>query len=258
MKAKRLFSVFRNLVRRGPAPLLVACAVGLAGCGGDVTGRVTSIYELKADPTEENVAKIRKLLADPDGDVRATALNALVTIDVDDAEQLALAGLEDEDPFVRATAAKLVGDVGVAANAARLADRLRNDGNPIVRQRAAEALEVLGGEVAVVGLAEGMDDPMQNVRLASVRGIRRLDPGFAPRTLERLLTSDPSWEIRVQAATALGASGDPLATPVLQAALEDRNEFVRSAAANALREIPEVESEPEAETDAAAPSEGSS
>jgi len=222
-----------------------ACAGLFAGCGADATGRVVSVYELTADPNEENLKKIRALLTDEDGDVRATALNALVTLDVPDAEALALASLGDADPFVRATAAKLTGDVGNPANAQRLVERLRDDGNPIVRQRAAEALAELRGDVAVAGLAAGMDDVSQNVRLAAVRGIRMLDPGFAPQTLERLLSSDPNWEIRVQAATALGASGDPLAAPALEAALEDRNEFVRSAVANALRDLPEAIEEPD-------------
>ena len=40
--------------------------------------------------------KIRTLLTDEDGDVRATALNALVTLDVPDAETLALDAKRDE------------------------------------------------------------------------------------------------------------------------------------------------------------------
>jgi HEAT repeat protein len=50
-----------------------------------------------------------------------------------------------------------------------------------------------------------------------------------------LLLEDPIWEIRVQAARGLGATGDPAVLPVLESALADDNEFVSSAAANALR-----------------------
>jgi HEAT repeat protein len=76
---------------------------------------------------------------------------------------------------------------------------------------------------------------MDDVRLAATRGLRELDPGFAKPELARLLLEDPQYEIRVQAARALGLTGDPEIRSLLESALEDPNEFVRAAAANALR-----------------------
>ena len=61
---------------RATAVVLFACA--LAACGQTADQRRASIYELRADPTEENIARIRGLLSDPDRDVRATAMNTLV------------------------------------------------------------------------------------------------------------------------------------------------------------------------------------
>jgi len=214
--------------------------VGLVGvfsihCVQDTPERIGNIYELKADPTEENVAKIRESLDDTNRDVRATAVHALVTLRVDDAREIARKFLDDDDDFVRATAAKLVGDLKNPADTPLLIDRLLADPDRVVRQRAAEALTKIATEAAVEGLAQGLDDPMENVRLAAVRGIRRIDPGYAKASLTRLVLQDSMWEIRVQAAGALGLSCDPTIEPVLQAALEDPNEFVRSAAANALR-----------------------
>ena len=204
-------------------------------CSNGSSGRIHNIYELIADPTEDNLAKIRQAVDDPDRDVRATALNALVNQRVPDAERLALGGLRDEDAFVRATAAKLTADVGNPDNSPSLATMLLEDPHEIVRQRAAEALGRLGGEAALAGLAAGLSDPMENVRLASVRSVRELDPSFATAEVSRLLLSDPAWEIRVQAAGTLGASGSAEVATVLRAALEDPNEFVRSAADNALK-----------------------
>jgi HEAT repeat protein len=89
-------------------------------------------------------------------------------------------------------------------------------------------------------LAQGLDDPMQNVRLAAVTGLRKLDPRTAKPALARLLLEDSVWEIRVQAARALGLTGAPEVLPVLEAALYDPNEFVRSAASHALRVFEEV------------------
>lgn len=215
--------------------LLIPLVFVIPGCKEDRNERISSIYALKADPTVENVEQIRALSADPDRDVRATALNALVVLRVDDAPGLARAGLEDEDGFVRATAAKLLGDLDSAPDTPRLAALLRADSDPIVRLRAAEALARIGGETAVAGLAQGLSDPMDDVRLAATRGLRELDPGFAKPELARLLLEDPHYEIRVQAARALGLTGDPEMRSLLEAALEDPNEFVRAAAANALR-----------------------
>jgi len=114
------------------AVLLVLGWIAL-GCSTDSTARIRSIYELKRQPTPENVEKIRQMLVDSDRDVRATALNALVGLDVEDAGTLARAGLADEDDFVRATAAKLLGDLGDPAVAELLAARVREDAHPIVR-----------------------------------------------------------------------------------------------------------------------------
>ena len=215
--------------------LLISLVLTVPGCKEDRNERISSVYALKADPTAENVEQIRVLWADPDRDVRATALNALVALRIDDAADLARAGLEDEDGFVRATAAKLLGDLDSAPDTSRLVTMLRADSDPIVRLRVAEALARIGGETAVAGLAQGLSDPMEDVRLAATRGLRELDPGFAKPELARLLLEDPHYEIRVQAARALGLTGDPEIRPLLESALEDPNEFVRAAAANALR-----------------------
>ena len=211
----------------------------LSGCTKSKGERISAIYELKADPTPQNVDRLRRLAADPDRDIRATALNALVSVRSDGAAELARKALGDEDGFVRATAAKLLADLGDPADAGILASRLREDPDPVVRRRAAEALTRLGGdpanETAVAALADGLRDPIEDVRLAAAQGIRELDPGYAVAELARLLLEDPNHDVRVQAAGALGESGDPEAQPVLEAALADPNEFVRAAAANALR-----------------------
>lgn len=212
--------------------LTLCCALG---CSDDVPQRIHTIYDLKTDPTAENRLRIRDMLDDPDRDVRATAIHALVQLAEPDAEALALGGLDDPDGFVRSIAAKLLGDLGDRQSVGVLVDRLLNDPEDLVRQRVAEALAVLGGAEALSGLARGLDDPMENVRLAAVRGLRELDPAFDVPAVARLLLEDASWEIRVQAATALGETGLDEVRPVLEAALEDDNEYVRSAAANALR-----------------------
>ena len=216
--------------------MAIGVVVGLAGlsaCAEDENQKISSIYEMKANPTERNKAAIRRQLASPDRDVRATALNALVTLGVPDGPAVARQGLEDPDGFVRATAAKLLGDLADEQDTDALVLHLVEDRDPIARQRAAEALEAIAGPAAVAGLARGLADPIEAVRLAAVRGLRRLDPGYALADLARLAIEDPSYDVRVQAVRALGETGAPEAWPVLEQALADENEFVRAATAHA-------------------------
>jgi HEAT repeat protein len=76
---------------------------------------------------------------------------------------------------------------------------------------------------------------MERVRLACVDGLSELDPRPAQAGLLGLLAEDAVWEVRARAAHALGLTGDPAVVPALEAALADQNEYVRSAAATALR-----------------------
>jgi len=214
--------------------MMLVVGLGAAGCVQDTNDRIGSVYEAKADPTEANILKIREMLNDPEGGVRATAINALVGIGVPDSAALALEGLEDEDGFVRRIAAKLLGDLGDPDNVEILVKTMLQDVDQAVRQSCAESLEKLGSAEAVEGLIAGLEDPMKGVRLAAARGIRSVAPAAAIPQMARLALEDPIWEIRVQAARALGATGDPAVLPILEKALADEDKNVRAAAANAL------------------------
>ena len=216
--------------------LFQVLAVGLFffGCADSTTEKIAEIYELKMDPSPENVATLRELLAEKNRDLRVTALNSLVTLGVDDAADLAVAALNDEDSFVRATAAKLVGDQGDPALSGFLARVLRADPDALVRKRACQALARIGGDEAGPALIAALRDPDSLVRVEAIKGAKKIAPGQGSARLAELLAEDPMWEVRVQAASALGLCGDPAAGDGLRAALTDPVEFVRAAAARAL------------------------
>jgi HEAT repeat protein len=213
----------------------VCVLLATTACGPTTDERRTSIYELKSQPTADNIERIRGWLEDPDRDVRATALNALIGLAVPDSADLATGALDDPDGFVRATAAKLLGDLGDARHVDAIGRLLDADPDPVVRQRAAESLMRLGGDAVLPYLTRGLADPMERVRRAAVQGVSKLDPLAAKEALVRLLHEDAVWEIRAEAAHALGLTGDPGIMPELERALEDANEYVRTAATNALR-----------------------
>jgi HEAT repeat protein len=213
------------------------CLVALfVGCDDSTTEKIAEIYELKMNPSPENLATLRQLLDEKDRDLRVTALNSLVTLGVDDAAELAVAALNDEDAFVRATAAKLIGDQEDPNLSGFLARVLREDPHALVRRRACQALARGAGDEAGPALIAALRDPDSLVRLEAIKGAKKIAPGQGSVRLVELLTDDPMWEVRVRAASALGECGDPAAGEALAAALEDPVEFVRAAAAKALQE----------------------
>ncbi len=234
------------------AKSLLGIVLIFLGCSDTKTEKIAAIYELKMNPSPENIATLRELLEEQDRDLRVTALNSLVTLGVEDAAELAVAALKDEDPFVRATAAKLVGDQEDPALTGFLTRALRADPDPLVRRRACQALARVAGDDAGPALIAALRDPDSQVRLEAIKGAKAIAPGQGSERLAELLGEDPSWEVRVRAASALGLCGDPAAGEALRAALDDPVEFVRAAAAKALEQYRPDPTPPPTAADASA------
>jgi len=223
--------------------LFLIC-LDLAACAGDPQDRIGRIYTWKLRPTDKNVERIRACLEDPDRDVRAMALHALISLGIEDGQAISLEALRDEDGFVRATAARCLGEMGVAVAAPALAERLSSDPDWHVRKLAAESLTVLGGTEAAEALVRALEDPVRGVRLAAVSGAGELSPDAAFEILAGIVLEDPDWEVRVHAARAIGRSSRPETAATLEAARNDPNEFVRAAATAALRSAGRVPGSP--------------
>lgn len=216
---------------------LTGTAAVLLGCERGAQTRVAQVYHWKRDPTPQNLQRIRACLDDENRDVRVTALYALVAASVPDTRELVVRAIEDEDGFVRATAAKCLGDLEHREAIPILVKHLLSDEDWHVRQRAGESLAVLGGEASREALARALADPVKEVRLVAVKGLADLDPLPSLDALARIVVLDPEWEIRVHAARALGLTRRPETLEALEAARRDPNEFVRAAAWKARREI---------------------
>nr|WP_281250178.1 fumarate reductase/succinate dehydrogenase flavoprotein subunit [Streptomyces monashensis] len=212
-------------------------------------------------------------LADPDAEVRAAAaasLRELVeTLPPDPALGGALTGaLDQADPVVRAAAldvlrALRLGGAGVFAAAL-------DDPDIAVRTEAVRALVSVD---AVRPLAGAADDPSREVRVAVARALATVAPAASAEADQQLLRaaldrltedtdalvrgaalgaladtgcpaplaawavaalSDPAWQVRSGAATALSAAAADTAVPALAKALADANADVRKAAVLAL------------------------
>ena len=225
-------------MRRHNRLIRIAAAAILAtslGCSDSPEERREEIYDLKSDASPENIQRIRARLEDQDGEVRAYALHALVRLGVPDATSLAIDGLSDSDSYARKIAARALEDLADPSAVAALGRVVIEDEDYRVREWAAEALAAIGTGDAVVELTRALDDPVKEVRLAAVRGIVKRQPEAAVDTFVSMVLEDPEWEIRVQAAAALGMIGREDVIPALEEAANDPNEFVRAAVAGALR-----------------------
>jgi len=118
--------------------------------------------------------------------------------------------LKDHSEFVRCEAARALAKVGDAASIPALIAVLEGDEDTVVRRESAAALRVLGEQSPVVADAF------------------------------RQALSDPSWEVRAEAARALGRVDDEQSVEPLLAALEDDSYTVMTSAEHALANLPKL------------------
>ena len=224
----------------GPGRLRVVAALVVvlcAGCGSEIDHRISRAYALARNPTEPNKNRIELLAQDGDRDVRATALVVMGTIDKERARRMAGIAMTDRDGFVRAAAVPLYADGADSEAIRQISARVTEDPVWQVRARALEAIASSDDPAVREAFVRALSDSVRHVRRTALRaGVEH--PGLLPVDLMGILVvSDPDWENRVEAASALGASKDPAAYAGLDAALKDPNEFVRTVAARERREL---------------------
>lgn len=169
--------------------------------------------------------------------MRAAAQAALAQADPE-TFMTVLSGLDvDQEWTVRAALATTLGTLGREAASLRL-EQLSRDADPKVRASALTSMAKLG----VSGAAErfvkelSADDP--GLRLAAARGLGTLQATAAVPALARAFeasTSETTYIARAALLEALLATDRAAATPVLRAALSDRDWAIRVRAAALLR-----------------------
>jgi HEAT repeat protein len=182
----------------------------------------------------------------------------------DDGACSAVAGLlADESPDVRLAAASALERIGGSGGAEALIDALATGLleparviERIAHRDAVKALlphrERFGTPArAALWRAAGLarcEDAVPVLRIVSREGedeerisaVRALGEMRAPAAEDLLAAlQDPLWQVRAQAATALGRLGDAAAVPDLEHAMADRSWWVRTNAAVALGELGE-------------------
>ena len=176
-----------------------------------------------------DVAGARRLLADPVGAVRATALAALARLGAVMPDEVRLA-LADDDPAVRQRACEVSVSVAGLDTVAQLVDD-----DPRVVEVAAWAL----GERASVSAAavDGLigvaaDHPDALCREAAVAALGAIGDGRGLPTI--LAATSDKATVRRRAVISLAPFSGPDVDAALQAALSDRDWQVRQAAEDLL------------------------
>ena len=190
-----------------------------------------------------------QVLEDKNDDMHAIAALALGNISSADENviQALIAALKDEDWRVRINAAEALGKIGPAAKQAIPAlvallknwDREKNNQSYSYLLSVAEDSLASIGPPAIPALIEALkfDSPYNGINLLpqASRVLIKIGLPAVPALIKAL--KDEDLTTRREAASTLGAIGDPHATPALIAALKDEDSDVRCFAAVALGQI---------------------
>ena len=181
------------------------------------------------------IGAARRQLSSPRATARARASRFLGETGrptaVDDLVRL----LRDVKPDVRWSAARSLGRLGHPGAVAPLLASLEGD-RPIPPDVIVEAIaEIRTCPVAV--LRQGLRSRSVPIRAVSVELLGRFQALGASSDVIRLLSDDPSIEVRTRAAQSLGRMGSPRAVPALLACLRDGPPAMHPQVVWALGEI---------------------
>jgi HEAT repeat protein len=112
---------------------------------------------------------------------------------------------------------------------------VRSDTDPAVRQEAVYVMADIGSEADAATIAEALRDPDEGVRIAAVEVLSTMD-GETPKALLAGALQDSSPQVRLRAVDAFGDIDGPAATLALQQALADPDAGIREAAAELIEE----------------------
>ena len=233
-------------------PLTRANALSLlAGIGGEelrprllsaskdedavVRARAVAIAGTRSDAAATTI--FEHALADESAHVRQAAVQALGGSGraVSHREAI-LASLEDDDPWVRATACRCLGTIGGDDAALRLGDIARR-GEPPERIAAIEALGAIQGPHAWEAISGALGDPDGEIRQAALTAAAESRDPEAEREIERR-AADPDWRLRATAMEAMGRRARYDRRPALRRALlEDPDDLVARSALTALESM---------------------
>lgn len=180
------------------------------------------------------VKALTRVLSDKNPQVRKEATETLTKIGDLRTLQALIIALENNNSDIRKEAAETLGNIG-HSQAVKPLIVLLKDMNPDVRQAAADALVKIGGLYAMEQLIAALQDSDSYVREAAAEILGKIsNPALDP--LMYALWED-NWEVRIEAAKALGGLRDGRAVNSLIAVLKYEDGGARRDITEGLSEI---------------------
>ncbi|MFO0630956.1 MAG: HEAT repeat domain-containing protein [Polyangiales bacterium] len=236
--ARAVDAVARKL-RMGPNPVRIAAVEALEAMACD------EVLEPLVEALSHRQLPVRNRAAE--------ALTNLATALKVDLARAVLWLLHSRDVNVRRLAVEIVRKVGDPKGelTPRLLKLLRDE-DWWVRERVLDAVVEIAGPSLTRHLVEYLQDPNDVIRRHALGGLVRLRDPRSMGAVIRAARDDADWWVREVAVEALGAMGDPRATPYLLELLRDAKEL-QVACLDALRLLGAAEAAPDVLSPLASP-----
>jgi serine/threonine-protein kinase len=175
--------------------------------------RKAALDALAAMPGERDLPLICTLLADPELDVQARAVEVVVKLRHPDTVRHLLPALKDESEFARRSAVEVLNEIADPGSIKYLLSALE-DGDWWVRSRASDALAKIGGPKVMDAVLQLVGDKDENIRRSAIEILNQTKD---ERAISHLVaaTRDSDWWVRERAADALAELRHPAAVPAL-------------------------------------------
>jgi twitching motility protein PilT len=184
------------------------------------------------DPMGELWPRLLRLLRDEDWWIRERVVDVLVEVAGSELTRHVVAYLNDDSDVIRRYAVEVLMRIRDPRSVGALVRAAQEDKDWWVRERAVEAIGVLG-EVRAVPHVIAMAEADPALGYAAVQALGQLRSPDALRFLGRALAAEDA-DLRLEALSAVEAVGDPSVSGWVQPLLDDRDHRVRTCAENLL------------------------
>ena len=175
--------------------------------------RKAALEALATMPGERDIGLICSLLADPELEVQARAVDLVVKLRHPDTMQHLVNVLKDESEFARRSAVEVLNEIAEPGTIKYLLTALE-DGDWWVRSRASDALAKIGGPKVMDAVLQLVGDKNDNIRRSAIEILNQTKD---ERAVNHLITAtrDNDWWVRERAADALAEIRSEKAAPAL-------------------------------------------
>jgi serine/threonine-protein kinase len=175
--------------------------------------RKAALEALAAMPGERDIGLICSLLADPELEVQARAIDLVVKLRHPDTMKHLVNVLKDESEFARRSAVEVLNEIAEPDTIKYLLVALE-DGDWWVRSRASDALAKIGGPKVMDAVLHLVSDKNDNIRRSAIEILNQTKD---ERAVDHLIaaTRDNDWWVRERAADALAEIRSAKAAPAL-------------------------------------------